>query len=239
MSFDNSKIAKCEKLLRAKNRCDEVKFGLLSRFAELPASVELMKMNLKEKCPEEYALVSRTETEDGFFSDSLESSFDSEAELSPEENSLVDDLMEHQNFGSMELPKYAKMLESFDARGRRIASVLFQSVLDWSNINSILLTDKFRLSGIRILFLFSRAMAFLNDSMTDGVSMELPRALVYGRRSLFFTNLAIGEIKKLSEVCPPVKGIITARMKELYLVADELQDHLISIYKIGESGESF
>lgn len=187
----------------------------LDRFADLPSCDSLIALKLKGEFPPD------------FFS-GPEWQPASERPTDEEEEAL----MEMSSLDS-ESSRQMKRMQEIDARARQLASIFYTSVIDWSNIYSVLLTGKARISGIRLLYYFSRALGYLNEAMEFLVEGDMTMSVVLSRRSLYCFERGIAGIAPLAKDNPNLAGVFIERIKRLEEAAVEMRNHIAAVRSLG------
>lgn len=200
-----------EEGLRLEDRYAWRYMQLLDRFADLPSCDNLIALQLKEEFPAD------------FFSDP---EWQPLAERPGEES---DDAALEMSGQDPESARQMKKMQVIDARARQLAAVLYSSVIDWSNIYAILLSGKGRLAGIRLLFYFSRALGYLNESMEYLVEGDAVMATVLSRRSLHCFERGIAGIAPLAKENASFAGVFGERSKRLGEAVVDMRNHIAAV----------
>lgn len=204
-----------EEGLRLEDRYAWRYMQLLDRFADLPSCDNLIALQLKEEFPPDF-----------FTGPDWQPS----AERPGDEG---DDAALEMSSQDPESVRQMKKMQAIDARARQLAAVLYSSVIDWSNIYAILLSGKGRIAGIRLLYYFSRALGYLNESMEFLVEGDTTMATVLSRRSLHCFERGIAGIPPLAKENSSFASVFGERMKSLEEAATDMRSHITAVRALG------
>ena len=106
-----------------------------------------------------------------------------------------------------------------------------QMVLGWINIISLMLREKDRFWGIKILFQLGRLFSYLILATSDRAYGQLHATNIFIKRSLCQINLILGELDKKAENKKEYETAFGVVKKYLLESHDMLVDYLSSLKK--------
>ncbi|MDD3694502.1 MAG: hypothetical protein PHG44_00865 [Lentisphaeria bacterium] len=191
-------------------------FSLLDRFADLPACDELIMSQLEKEFPRD-------------FIDSLERYDEHQP---PDEIDELDeaglkeaDPWEEQE--GKELPPEMRMLRQLELRGRKIGWTFYQCVMDWSNIQIVLLSTSLGKLALRVMFYLGRSLGGFNLGMDSLASHETGSGIVFFKRVQSYCNQGNAIILELSKQAPvDMREVLLNRMQQIDNLHKELENQV-------------
>ncbi len=104
--------------------------------------------------------------------------------------------------------------------------VLRQSAIGWCNVYAAVLPQEMRPAGLRALFHFGRALAYLADSVGDGLFEQPAGSIAFAKRCLGQINSALGIIEQMQQEKPRLRNILRVVHSHLLKVREAVWDHL-------------
>lgn len=106
--------------------------------------------------------------------------------------------------------------------------LLRQSAIGWCNVYAAVLPQESRHAGMRALFHFGRALAYLADSIGDGLFDQPAGCVAFAKRCLDQLNSTLGIIEQMRQEKPRLRNILKVVHTHLLKVREAVWDHLTS-----------